>query len=125
MAAGDGVIEKLGRNGGYGKYIRIRHNGTYSTAYAHMNGYRKGLRRGKRVKQGQIIGYVGSTGRSTGPHLHYEVLKNGRQMNPLKVKMPTGRKLKGNLFAELKKTVAKTRTRMAKAPMRTQIASAE
>jgi murein DD-endopeptidase MepM/ murein hydrolase activator NlpD len=125
MAAGDGVIDKLGRNGGYGKYIRIRHNGTYSTAYAHMNGYRKGLRRGKRVKQGQTIGYVGSTGRSTGPHLHYEVLKNGRQMNPLKVKMPTGRKLKGKLLAELQKTVATTRTRLAEAPIQTQIASAE
>lgn len=125
MAAGDGVIEKLGRNGGYGKYIRIRHNSTYSTAYAHMNGYRKGLRRGKRVKQGQIIGYVGSTGRSTGPHLHYEVLKNGRQMNPRKVKMPTGRKLKGKLKAELAKTIEKTRVRLAGTPIQTQIASAE
>jgi len=125
MAAGDGVIEKLGRNGGYGKYIRIRHNGTYSTAYAHMNGYRKGLRRGKRVKQGQIIGYVGSTGRSTGPHLHYEVLKNGRQMNPHKVKMPTGRKLKGKMLTEFEETMAATRTRLANAPVQTQIASAE
>lgn len=125
MAAGDGVIEKLGRNGGFGKYIRIRHNSTYSTAYAHMNGYRKGLRRGKRVKQGQIIGYVGSTGRSTGPHLHYEVLKNGRQMNPRKVKMPTGRKLKGKLKAELVKTIEKTRVRLAETPVQALIASAE
>jgi murein DD-endopeptidase MepM/ murein hydrolase activator NlpD len=125
MAAGDGRIEKLGRNGGYGKYIRIRHNSTYSTAYAHMNGYRKGLRSGKRVKQGDIIGYVGSTGRSTGPHLHYEVLKNGRQTNPLKVKMPTGRKLKGKLLAEFKATVAKTRVRLAEAPLQALIASAE
>jgi len=125
MAAGDGVIEKIGRNGGYGKYIRIRHNDTYSTAYAHMNGFRKGLRRQKRVKQGDIIGYVGSTGRSTGPHLHYEVLKNGRQMNPLKVKMPTGRKLKGKMLAEFEGTIAKTRVRLAEAPVQAVVASAE
>lgn len=125
MAAGDGVIERLGRNGGYGKYIRIRHNGTYSTAYAHMNGYRKGLRRGKRVKQGDIIGYVGSTGRSTGPHLHYEVLKNGRQMNPRRVKMPTGRKLKGDMLVEFESAVGQTRVKLAEAPLQAQIASAE
>ncbi len=95
MAAGDGVIEMLGRNGGYGKYIRIRHNSTYKTAYAHMSGYKRGLRKGSRVRQGSIIGYVGSTGRSTGPHLHYEVIKNGRQTNPMSVRLPAGDKLKG------------------------------
>jgi murein DD-endopeptidase MepM/ murein hydrolase activator NlpD len=93
-AAGDGVIESAGRNGGYGKYLRIRHNSTYKTAYAHMTRIAKGMRRGKRVRQGQIIGYVGSTGRSTGPHLHYEVLRGGRQVNPLKIKLPSGEKLK-------------------------------
>lgn len=93
-AAGDGVIESAGRNGGYGKYLRIRHNSTYKTAYAHMKRIAKGMRRGKRVRQGQIIGYVGSTGRSTGPHLHYEVLHSGRQVNPLKIKLPSGEKLK-------------------------------
>jgi murein DD-endopeptidase MepM/ murein hydrolase activator NlpD len=93
-AAGKGVIESAGRNGGYGKYIRIRHNSTYKTAYAHMSRIAKGMRRGKRVRQGQIIGYVGSTGRSTGPHLHYEVLRGGRQVNPLKIKLPSGEKLK-------------------------------
>lgn len=92
-AGGDGVIDYIGRNGSYGKYIRVRHNTTYSTAYAHLNGYRKGLKRGSRVKQGQVIAYVGSTGRSTGPHLHYEILKNGKQVNPLRVKMPAGRRL--------------------------------
>jgi murein DD-endopeptidase MepM/ murein hydrolase activator NlpD len=94
-AAGDGAIDFIGRKGGYGKYIRIRHNGEYSTAYAHMKSYKSGMKSGKRVKQGQVIGYVGTTGRSTGPHLHYEILKNGKKTNPMKVKMPSGRKLKG------------------------------
>jgi murein DD-endopeptidase MepM/ murein hydrolase activator NlpD len=95
-AAGDGVVERASRNGGYGKYIRIRHNGSLKTAYAHLNAYGKGISTGKRVKQGQIIGYVGTTGRSTGPHLHYEVLKEGKQMDPAKLKLPQGEKLKGN-----------------------------
>ena len=94
-AAGKGVIERIGPNGGYGKYIRIRHNSTYKTAYAHMKGFAKGMKRGVRVKQGQVIGYVGSTGRSTGPHLHYEVLLDGKQVNPLKIKLPSGKSLKG------------------------------
>ncbi len=93
-AAGDGVIEAAGRNGAYGKYVRIRHNSTYKTVYAHMSRIAKRARRGKRTAQGQIIGYVGSTGRSTGPHLHYEVVRNGRQVNPLKIKLPSGGKLK-------------------------------
>ena len=82
-------------NGGYGKYVRIRHNGEYKTAYAHMKSIANGMKTGKRVRQGQIIGYVGTTGRSTGAHLHYEILKNGKQVNPMKVKMPSGEKLKG------------------------------
>jgi murein DD-endopeptidase MepM/ murein hydrolase activator NlpD len=94
-AASDGVIEKIGTNGGYGNYIRIRHNTEYSTAYAHMNGFTKGLGQGDRVRQGDIIGYVGSTGRSTGPHLHYEVLVAGEQVNPLDIKLPAGEKLAG------------------------------
>ncbi len=94
-AAGDGVIERSSRYGAYGNYIRIRHNGTYKTAYAHLNGYAKGVRSGVRVKQGQVIGYVGTTGRSTGPHLHYEVHVNGKQVNPRTIKMPSGEKLQG------------------------------
>lgn len=101
-AAGNGTIVKAGRNGGYGNYIRIRHNGTYQTAYAHMSKFARSSRSGARVKQGQVIGYVGTTGRSTGPHLHYEVLKNGRQINPRSVRIPSGEKLKG---AEFKKFV--------------------
>jgi len=95
-AAGDGVVEFAGRNGGYGNFIRVRHNGEYKTQYAHLNGYAKGISAGARVRQGQIIGYVGTTGRSTGPHLHYEVVKAGQQVNPMKVKMPSGEKLKGD-----------------------------
>ncbi len=95
MAAGDGVVERASRYGGYGNYIKIRHNDSYTTAYAHLNGYARGIKAGKRVKQGQIIGYVGTTGRSTGPHLHYEVFYNGKQTNPLALKIPTGQKLKG------------------------------
>ncbi len=94
-AAGDGRISYLGTKGGYGKYIRIRHHSGLSTAYAHMSRYKKGLGNGARVKQGQIIGYVGTTGRSTGPHLHYEVLQGGRQVNPRKLKMQKGKKLAG------------------------------
>jgi murein DD-endopeptidase MepM/ murein hydrolase activator NlpD len=98
-AAGNGTIEHAGRNGAYGKYIRIRHNGTYKTAYGHMRRLVRGMRKGKRVRQGQIIGYVGTTGRSTGPHLHYEILRGGRQVNPRRLKMPSGRKLKGSELA--------------------------
>lgn len=94
-AGGDGVITYRGRKGGYGNYIRIRHTNGYSTAYAHMKSFARGMTKGKRVRQGQVIGYVGSTGRSTGPHLHYEILVNNRHVNPLRVKMPSGRKLKG------------------------------
>ncbi|MCZ6885634.1 MAG: peptidoglycan DD-metalloendopeptidase family protein [Alphaproteobacteria bacterium] len=95
MAAGRGVITAAGRRGSFGNYVRIRHNTTYSTAYAHMKSIARGIRRGRRVRQGQIIGYVGTTGRSTGPHLHYEIMRNNRQINPLKLKLPSGKKLRG------------------------------
>ncbi len=94
-AAGDGTIELRELNGAYGNYIRVRHNAEYETAYAHMSRFEPHLARGSRVKQGQIIGYVGSTGRATGPHLHYEVLIRGEQVNPVSIKMPTGVKLAG------------------------------
>ncbi len=98
-AAGNGTVAFAGRHGGYGNYIKIRHNGTFETAYAHMKGFARGIRTGKRVEQGQIIGYVGTTGRSTGPHLHYEVLSSGKQVNPLRIKMPSGRSLEGKALA--------------------------
>lgn len=94
-AAGDGVIKKAGRHGGYGNYVRISHINNLDTAYAHLHKFAKGIRSGVRVKQGQVIGYVGSTGRSTGPHLHFEVLKNNRQINPKSVKTSKRAKLSG------------------------------
>ncbi len=99
-AGGNGIIEFVGNNGGYGKYIRIRHNNDYKTAYAHLSSFKKGISKGVRVNQGEIIGYVGSTGRSTGPHLHYEIIYQNEQINPLKLKLPSGKVLKGT---ELKK----------------------
>ncbi len=94
-AGGNGIIEFAGRNGGYGKYIRIRHNNGYKTAYAHLSNYKKGISKGVRVNQGEVIGYVGSTGNSTGPHLHYEIIYNNNHINPLKLKLPSGKILKG------------------------------
>lgn len=123
LAAGDGVIERVGRNGSYGKYVRIRHNGTYQTAYAHLNGYAKGMKSGKRIRQGQVIGYVGSTGRSTGPHLHYEVLKNGKQINPRRLKLPTGRTLSGAELADFQAQVQKIQILVAEVPSVTRVAS--
>tara|TARA_R110002110_G_scaffold306963_1_gene520704 strand:+ start:337 stop:1641 length:1305 start_codon:yes stop_codon:yes gene_type:complete len=101
-AAGDGVIEVSGWNGGYGKYVRLRHNGEYRTAYAHMKAISKNARKGKRVRQGQIIGWVGTTGRSTGAHLHYEVLRGKSQVNPLSIKLPTGKRLTGTDLANFR-----------------------
>jgi murein DD-endopeptidase MepM/ murein hydrolase activator NlpD len=92
-AAGDGQIVALGRNGDFGKYIRIRHRNGYETAYAHMNGYARRLKKGARVKQGQVIGYVGSTGLATGPHLHYEVLRHKKPVNPRDLEVPAQRSL--------------------------------
>ncbi len=103
-AAGNGTVQHAGRKGAYGNFVLIRHNADYSTAYAHMK--RVNTAKGRRVKQGQIIGYVGTTGRSTGPHLHYEIRRAGRQVNPLRVKMPSGRKLKGAELADFQATRA-------------------
>lgn len=124
MAAGNGTIEFIGRKGGYGKYIRIRHNSEYSTAYAHMNGYGKGMTRGKRVKQGDIIGYVGSTGRSTGPHLHYEVLQKGTQINPMNLKLPSGTKLAGADLKRFKAMVQGINEKLDRMPRSTLVAQA-
>ena len=98
-AAGDGVIERANRYGSFGNYVLIRHANGYKTAYAHLKGFRRGIRKGKRVRQGEIIGYVGTTGRSTGPHLHYEVHLKGKAVNPQKLKIATGKKLKGDELA--------------------------
>ncbi len=96
MASGSGIIKKAGWCGGGGNCIVIKHNSTYQTIYAHMSKFAKGIRNGVRVKQGQTIGYVGSTGKSTGPHLHYEVLINGKRVNSQTLKLPSGKVLKGD-----------------------------
>tara|TARA_B100000900_G_scaffold376122_1_gene358670 strand:- start:1341 stop:2633 length:1293 start_codon:yes stop_codon:yes gene_type:complete len=96
MASGSGIIKKAGWCGGGGNCIVIKHNSTYQTIYAHMSKFAKGIRNGVRVKQGQTIGYVGSTGKSTGPHLHYEVLINGKKVNSQTLKLPSGKILKNN-----------------------------
>ena len=95
MASGSGVVTRARWCGGGGNCVKIKHNSTYETIYAHMKNFARGIKEGVRVKQGQIIGYVGSTGKSTGPHLHYEVLVNGKQINSQKLKLPSGKTLKG------------------------------
>jgi len=97
MASGDGVILKSGWCGGGGNCVKIKHNSVYQTVYAHLSKFGRGIKKGVRVKQGQIIGYVGSTGLSTGPHLHYEVIENGRKINSQKLKLPSGKILKGKI----------------------------
>ena len=95
MASGDGRVTKAGWCGGGGNCVKIKHNSTYQTIYAHMSKFGRGIKKGAKVKQGQIIGYVGSTGLSTGPHLHYEVIVNGKKVNSQKLKLPSGKILKG------------------------------
>ena len=95
MAAGTGHIEFVGNNGGAGKYIRIKHLNGYKTSYSHLSKYASGIQKNVKVRQGQVIGYVGNTGLSTGPHLHYEVIFNGKRINPMKMKLPSGKQLKG------------------------------
>ena len=95
MASGDGIIKRARWCGGGGNCVKIKHNSSYVTIYAHMKNFARGIKEGLRVKQGQIIGYVGSTGKSTGPHLHYEVVKNGKKINSQKLRLPSGKTLKG------------------------------
>ena len=123
-AAGSGVIEIAGRAGGYGKLVRIKHARGYETLYAHMSRVATGISVGTRVNQGQVIGYVGSTGRSTGPHLHYEVRINNKPVNPLKVRVAGGRTLTGNLLAAFNKHRQQIIALMDQAPATTKVASA-
>jgi murein DD-endopeptidase MepM/ murein hydrolase activator NlpD len=103
FASGNGVVESVGWEGGYGKYVKLKHNNGYQTAYGHMSAYAKGLEVGKRVRQGQVIGFVGSTGQSTGAHVHYEILVNGRFVDPMRIKLPRGRSLEGPVLAGFEK----------------------
>lgn len=100
LAAGDGVLAKVGWHSGYGKRVEIQHRNGYLTSYSHMSNFARGLKAGDRIKQGQVIGYLGSTGLSTGPHLHYEVMVNGRFVDPMKIKLPRGNELDGADLAE-------------------------
>ena len=122
-AAGRGTIEKLGRVRGYGNYIRIGHTDRYATAYAHMSRFARGLRIGSPVKQGDIIGYVGATGEATGPHLHYEVLVDSAQVNPMKVKLPSGYKLAGKQLAAFRAAQGEIRTQLATLEPATRVSS--
>ena len=108
MASGDGIVIKSSWCGGGGNCVKIKHNSTYQTVYAHMSKFGRGIKKGVRVKQGQIIGYVGSTGLSTGPHLHYEVIENGRKINSQKMRLPSGKILKGKLRKEFEVNKIKT-----------------
>ena len=106
MAAGSGVIERANRFGSFGNYIRIRHTDGYKTAYAHLNGFARGIKKGVRVRQDQIIGYVGTTGRSTGPHLHYEVHLNGKKINPRRLSQLSGKPLSKSRLPAFKAQMA-------------------
>jgi murein DD-endopeptidase MepM/ murein hydrolase activator NlpD len=112
FASGNGVVEKVGWEGGYGKYVRLKHNNGYETAYGHMSAFAKGMEPGKRVRQGQVIGFVGSTGMSTGAHVHYEILVNGRFVDPMRVKLPRGRSLEGAMMANFEKERDRLDTQM-------------
>ena len=115
MASGDGVVIKASWCGGGGNCIKIKHNSVYSTVYAHLSKFGRGIKKGTRVKQGQTIGYVGSTGMSTGPHLHYEVIENGRKVNSQKLKLPSGKTLQGSQRKEFE--IIKIKTNVLKSEL--------
>jgi murein DD-endopeptidase MepM/ murein hydrolase activator NlpD len=118
IAGGTGVIEEVGPKGQYGNYIRIRHANGYQTAYGHMSRFAQGIREGVKVRQGQVIGYVGNTGFSTGPHVHYEVLVNNRWVDPLSIQVPQERKLTGRQLADFQKERARLDDLMRRPPVR-------
>ncbi|HOV04636.1 MAG TPA: M23 family metallopeptidase, partial [Kaistiaceae bacterium] len=124
MAAGNGTIVEAGWKSGYGKYIKIRHANGYETAYAHQTGFARGIEKGSRVRQGQVIGYVGSTGLSTGPHCHFEVLVNGRHVDPMRIRLPRGRVLSGDMLAAFDKERERIDALMIKGTPSTRVASA-
>jgi len=123
LAPGDGSVVFVGRKGGYGNHIRLKHGNGYKTTFSHLQKFADNMRKGTRVKQGQIIGYIGSTGRSTGPHLHYEVLVNDRFTDPMKIATGSSRQLKGRLLAEFKREKQRIDDLMRRAPVKTQVAA--
>ena len=125
MAAGNGTVEIAERHGGYGNYVRLRHANGYKTAYGHMLRFAESVSRGSKVRQGQIIGYLGNTGMSTGPHLHYEVLVNNRFTNPLSIKIPRARQLQGRLLSEFRREKTRIDDLMHRAPVKTRVVAVE
>jgi murein DD-endopeptidase MepM/ murein hydrolase activator NlpD len=125
MASGNGVIEVAGREGNYGNYVRIRHANGYKTAYGHMLRFAAGVVKGVKVRQGQVVGYLGNTGMSTGPHLHYEVLVNNQHTNPLSIKIPRSRQLQGRNLTEFRREKARIDDLMHRAPVKTRVAAVE
>jgi murein DD-endopeptidase MepM/ murein hydrolase activator NlpD len=123
-AAGDGTVEQVGGRGGYGNYVRLRHANGFSTAYGHMSRYAPGVAPGVAVKQGQIIGYVGSTGLSTGPHLHFEVLVNNSFVNPMTIQVPRGLQLTGRQLAEFQRERRRIENLMELDPVTSRVAQA-
>ncbi len=124
LAAGDGTVEQVGGRGGYGNYVRIRHANGFATAYGHMSRYGAGVAPGVAVKQGQIIGYVGSTGLSTGPHCHFEVLVNNGFVNPMTIQVPRGLQLTGRQLAEFNRERKRIETLMQMDPVTSRVAQA-
>ena len=125
LAAGDGTVERVGREGGYGNYVRIRHANGFATAYGHMSRYAPGMEPGVKVKQGQMIGFVGSTGMSTGPHLHYEVLVNNKFVNPMTIQVPRGLQLAGRELAEFQKERRRIEVLMEMDPVTSRVAQVD
>lgn len=125
MAAGNGTVEIAARHGGYGNYVRLRHANGYKTAYGHMLRFAESVSKGSKVRQGQIIGYLGNTGMSTGPHLHYEVLVNNRFTNPLSIKIPRARQLQGRLLSEFRHEKSRIDDLMRRAPVKTRVVAVE
>ncbi len=123
LAPGDGTVVFVGRKGGYGKHVRLQHGNGYKTTFSHMQKFAANISKGTKVKQGQVIGYIGSTGRSTGPHLHYEVLVNGKFTDPMKIATGSSRQLKGRLLAEFKQEKQRIDDLMRRAPVKTQVAA--
>ena len=124
LAGADGTVEQVGREGGYGNYIRIRHANGFATAYGHLSRYADGLAPGLNVKQGQIIGFVGSTGYSTGPHCHYEILVNNKFVNPMTIQVPRGLQLSGRMLADFQKERTRIDALMQMDPVTSRVAQA-
>jgi murein DD-endopeptidase MepM/ murein hydrolase activator NlpD len=116
FASGNGLVDRVGWEGGYGKYVRVKHNNGYETAYGHMSAFARGIEPGKRVRQGQVIGFVGSTGLSTGAHVHYEIVVNGRFVDPMRIRLPRGRVLEGPILAGFEKERERVEGMMTRKP---------